>query len=182
MVEDKEVILINPYEVSGPTLSTTKSSFIDNEVDNLMKYMKFIQSPMQMRLFWPPSHYQSLQSRGEQDSDFWKEVATALVDNKHNTEISRNGYPITMFQGRPPHELYLIAIDNWGQVIIGPNKKMVATYMVGELKVLVWFMGTWMLKIEYCYDWYLMDATWTGVKGKDNMISCTAISLSQHLI
>ena len=41
-VEDKEVILIKLYEVSS-SLSTTKSSFIDNEVNNLIKYMKFIQ-------------------------------------------------------------------------------------------------------------------------------------------
>jgi len=42
-----------------------------------------------------------------------------------------------MFQGGPPHELFFIAIDNQGQVIIGPNKKTVATYIVGELEVLV---------------------------------------------
>jgi len=40
-VEDEEVILIKPYEVSS-SLSTTKSSFIDDEVNNLIKYMKFI--------------------------------------------------------------------------------------------------------------------------------------------
>ena len=97
VVEDEEVILIKLYEVSGSVLSTTKLSFIDNEVDNLIKYIKFIQSPMQMRLFWLSPHYQLLQSRGEQDSDFWKEVTMALVDNKHNTETSRNGYPITIF-------------------------------------------------------------------------------------
>ena len=51
VVEDEEVILIKLYEVSGSVLSTTKLSFIDNEVDNLIKYIKFIQSPMQMRLF-----------------------------------------------------------------------------------------------------------------------------------
>jgi len=43
VVEDKEVILIKPYKISESTSSTTKkSSFIDNEVDNLIKYMKFI--------------------------------------------------------------------------------------------------------------------------------------------
>ena len=42
-----------------------------------------------------------------------------------------------MFQGEPLHELYFIAIDNQGQVIIGPNKKTMAMYMVGELEVLV---------------------------------------------
>jgi len=57
-------------------------------------------------------------------------VATAFVENKYNIETSRNRYPINMFQGGPLHELYFIAIDNWGQVIIGPNKKMVAIYVV----------------------------------------------------
>jgi len=61
----------------------------------------------------------------------------AMVESKHNTEISRNGYCINMFQEGPPHKLFFIAIDNQGQVIIGPNKKMVAAYIVGELEVLV---------------------------------------------
>jgi len=39
VVEDEEVILIKPYKVSGSTSSLTKLSFIDNEVDNLMKYI-----------------------------------------------------------------------------------------------------------------------------------------------
>jgi len=92
---------------------------------------------MQTRLFKLLPHYQSLQSREEQDPEFWKEVALAFVNNKHNTETLRNGYPINMYQGGLPHEPYFIAINNRGQVIIGPNKKMVATYVVGELEVLI---------------------------------------------
>ena len=42
-----------------------------------------------------------------------------------------------MFQGGLLHEPFFIAIDNQGQVIIGPNKKTVATYVVEELKVLI---------------------------------------------
>ena len=42
-----------------------------------------------------------------------------------------------MFQGRPLHKPYFITTDNWGQVIIGPNKKTVAMYVVEELKVLI---------------------------------------------
>jgi len=61
----------------------------------------------------------------------------ALVDNKNNTETSRNRYPIKMFQEGPLHEPFFIAIDNWGQVIISSNKKTVAMYVVGELEVLV---------------------------------------------
>ena len=42
-----------------------------------------------------------------------------------------------MFQKGPLHEPYFITIDNQGQVIIGPNKKTVTIYMVGELKMLI---------------------------------------------
>jgi len=42
-----------------------------------------------------------------------------------------------MFQGGPPHELFFIAINNRDQVIIGPNKKTIAMYVVGELEVLM---------------------------------------------
>ena len=133
-----EVILIKPYEVDE-SISMTKFSFINNEVENLIKYMKFIWSPIQTRIFQPPPHYQSLKSRGEQNLEFWKEVAIALVKEKHNTETSWNSYLIAMYQGGPPHKPYFIAIDNRGQAIIGLNKKTVMMYVVGELKVLIWF-------------------------------------------
>ena len=42
-----------------------------------------------------------------------------------------------MYQEGPLHELYFIAINNQSQVIISPNKKMVAMYIVGELEVLI---------------------------------------------
>ena len=68
-VEEEEVILIKPYEVSESS-STKSSSFIDEEIDNLIKYLKFVKSPTQTRIFWPPPHYQLLWSRGEQDPNF----------------------------------------------------------------------------------------------------------------
>ena len=86
-VED-EVILIKPYEIDKST-STTRSSFIDDEVKNLIKYIKFIQYSTQTRIFWPLPHYQSLKFRGEQNPEFWKKVATALVKEKHNMEMSK---------------------------------------------------------------------------------------------
>jgi len=52
-------------------------------------------------------------------------------------DTARNGYQIHIFQRGPPHEPYFIAIDNREQVIIGPGKKIVATYVIGELEVLV---------------------------------------------
>jgi len=42
-VEDEEIILIKPYEVSTVTTSSTsQTSFITDEVENLSKYMKFV--------------------------------------------------------------------------------------------------------------------------------------------
>ena len=93
--------------------------------------------PIQTRIFRPLPHYQSLKSRGEQDFVFWKEVATAFVETKYNTNTSRNRYQIKMFQGGPPHKPYFIAIDNIEQIIIGPSKKIVATHVIGELAVIV---------------------------------------------
>jgi len=137
-IEEEEVILVKPYEVSkSSSLMTSTTSFITDEVKNLLKYMKFVQSPMQTRLFRPLPHYQSLKSRGEENLEFWKEVATAFVNQKHNTETARNGYQIIMFQGGPLHEPYFIAIDNREQAIIRPSKKTVATYVVGELEALI---------------------------------------------
>ena len=40
-VEDKEVILIKPYEVSTMT-SSSSTSFIMDEVKHLLKHMKFV--------------------------------------------------------------------------------------------------------------------------------------------
>jgi len=135
--KDEEVILIKPYEVLTTTSKTIESSFIQNKIKNLERHMKFIHSPTQTRLFKPPPHYQSLWSRGKQNPEFWKEVATAFMEEKHNTETSRNGYPITMYQGEPLYEPYFIAIYNQGQVIISPDKKIVAIHVIGELEILV---------------------------------------------
>jgi len=47
-IEEEEVILVKPYEVSkSSSLMTSTTSFITDEVKNLLKYMKFVQSPMQ---------------------------------------------------------------------------------------------------------------------------------------
>ena len=42
VVEDKEVILVKPYEVSTTISSSSSTSFITDKVENLFKYMKFV--------------------------------------------------------------------------------------------------------------------------------------------
>ena len=165
IVKDEEVILVKPYEVSMTTSSSSRMSFIIDEIKNLLKYMKFVWNPLQTQIFRPLLYYQTLKSRGEQDPTFWKEVAIAFLEKKHNMEISRNRYQIPMFQGGPLHKLYFIAINNMEQIIIGPSKKIVAIHMVRELVVIVWFMGIWMLKWGYCYNWCLLEVAWRRAKG-----------------
>ena len=67
-IKDEEVILIKLYEVTIATLLLmSQTSFITEEVDNLNKYMKFVQTLLQTRIFQPLPHYQLLKFRGEQD-------------------------------------------------------------------------------------------------------------------
>ena len=49
-VKEEEVILIKPYKVLESIL-TKSSSFIDKKINNLLKYMKFVKSPTQTRIF-----------------------------------------------------------------------------------------------------------------------------------
>ena len=58
-VKEEEVILIKLSETSEST-STKSLSFIDEEIDNLLRHMKFVKSLTQTRIFQPPLHYQSL--------------------------------------------------------------------------------------------------------------------------
>jgi len=81
-VENEEVILVQLYEVLSKTTSSSTTSFITDKVENLAKYMKFVKTPSQTRIFRLPPYYQALKSRGEQDLEFWKEVAMAFVDKK----------------------------------------------------------------------------------------------------
>ena len=50
-IENEEIILVQPYEVSSSTTSTLLTSFISDEVENLTKYMKFVKTPSQTRIF-----------------------------------------------------------------------------------------------------------------------------------
>jgi len=50
-IENKEVILVCPYEVLSTTTSSLRTSFITDEIENLVKYMKFVKTPSQTRIF-----------------------------------------------------------------------------------------------------------------------------------
>ena len=49
---------------------------------------------------------------------------------------TRKGFYIQTYIGESPYEPYFIALMLQGKIIIGPTKKMVASYMVGNLVLL----------------------------------------------
>jgi len=50
--------------------------------------------------------------------------------------MSRREFPIEMLTGGPPHKPFLITLTLQGEIIIGPTKKLVASYVVGDLEFL----------------------------------------------
>ena len=98
--------------------------------------MKFIQTLIQTTPFYLPPHYKSLQLQGEQDKQYWKEIAIAFLKKKHNADITRKDFPIEIYMGGLPYEPYFITLTLWGQIIIEPTKKLVVTYVVGDLVLL----------------------------------------------
>ena len=89
-----------------------------------------------MVLFYPPPHYKSIWPQEEQDKQFWNKIAIKFFKKKYNTDIIRKKFLIEMYIGELPHKPYFIALTLQEQIIVGPTKKMVASYMVGDLALL----------------------------------------------
>jgi len=98
--------------------------------------MKFLQALVKTTPFYPPPHYKSLQSNKEQDKQYWKEVAIKFLKQKHNADTTRQGFSIEMYIGGLLYKLYFIALTLQGEIIIELMKKLVASYMVGDLAIL----------------------------------------------
>ena len=60
-IQDEEVLLYKPYQVDPLKPKTPEPIFIQNEINNLKRYMKYMQAPTMITLFYLPPHYKSLQ-------------------------------------------------------------------------------------------------------------------------
>jgi len=89
-----------------------------------------------MMLFYPLPHYKSLWPQGEQNEQYWNEIAIVFLEKKHNVDMTWKGFSIEMYTGGPPHKPYFITLTLQDKIIIKPTKKMVASYMVGDLVLL----------------------------------------------
>ena len=55
-IQDEEVFLYKPYDVDLPRPKNPELTFIQDEIKNLEKYMKFMQAPIQTIPSQPPPH------------------------------------------------------------------------------------------------------------------------------
>ena len=65
-IQNEEVFLYKPYK-EPPWLKTPEPIFIQDKINNLEKYMKFIHSSVKTMLFSPLPYYKSIQLTEEQD-------------------------------------------------------------------------------------------------------------------
>ena len=113
-IQDEKVLLYKPYKVDSLKFKTPKLIFIQDKIENLEKFMKFMQAPIQTTQFYLPHYYKSLQLQGEQDEQYQKEIAVTFFEKKHNADTTRKGFPIEIYIGGLPHEPYFIVLTLQG--------------------------------------------------------------------
>ena len=90
--------------------------------------MKYMQSWVKIILFYPLPYYKSLCPQGEQDKQYWNEIAIEFLKKKYNTDTTRKRFPIEMYIRGLPYEPYFIVLTlqgksssdqlkNWSQLI-----------------------------------------------------------------
>ena len=87
-------------------------------------------------LFYLPLHYKFLWPQGEQNEQYWNEIAVEFLKHKHNANTMRKRFPIEIYTGGPLYESYFITLNLQGKIIIGPTKKLVILHVVGDLAFL----------------------------------------------
>jgi len=75
------------YNLSSKSSSPKNSepTFVQDKVNNLEKYMKFLQALVKTTIFYQLPYYKSLQLNEEKNEQYWKEVAIKFLKQKHNT-------------------------------------------------------------------------------------------------
>ena len=111
---------------------------IKEGINNFKKKLKILQSPTKTIPFLPLTHYKFIQSDEEKNIQYWNEIATEFVKQKYNTNTSYQEFPIKIYTGEPPHELFFIVCILQGTIVIGPTKKLVVLYMIRDLAFLDW--------------------------------------------
>jgi len=90
-IQEEEVLLYKPYDILSKSSKpkTLEPTFIQDKINNLKKYMRFLQSPVKTVLFYPPPHCKSLWPKEEQDKQYWNKIAIKFLKQKHNADMTR---------------------------------------------------------------------------------------------
>jgi len=80
IVQDEEVLLYKPYNISSSSLSSSKILSLDGQmlqdkINNLEKALKTLQSSVKTIPLTPPSHYKTIQTNGEKNRTYWNNIA-----------------------------------------------------------------------------------------------------------
>ena len=98
--------------------------------------MKYMQLLVKTIPFYLPPHYKFIWPQGEQDKQYCNKIAIKFLKLNHNANMTGKGFPIEMYMRGLPHEVYFIVLILQGQIIMGFIKKMVTSYVVGDLVLL----------------------------------------------
>jgi len=143
--EEEEVILIclfpPPDDKSTTTLSSNESivsasenpnTQLSEEIDNLITSLKRFKALSNVTCFLPPAGYHIISRNGEKSSRYWNWIVKGLLESKQNSKIVRRGFKIPLYTGGPPHEPWFILEAADEGYIVGPQKKLVVIYAMGE--------------------------------------------------
>jgi len=102
------------------------------EIDNLVTFLKQFKVPNNITCFLPPAGYRTISRNGENSSRYWNWIVKGLIESKQNSETVQRGFKIPLYAGVPPHKSWFIAEAPDEGYIVGPQKKSVAIYTMGE--------------------------------------------------
>ena len=137
VIQDKEIFPYKLYAtLSKPTIS--ELVFMQEEINNLEKVLKTLQSPTKTIPFLLLSYYKTIQQNREKNIQYWKEIIAEFIKQKHNLYTSQQEFPIKIYSEELPHELFFIVLMLWEEIVIKPTKKLTVSYVVGNLAFLDW--------------------------------------------
>jgi hypothetical protein len=151
-VEEKEKEVAKPHEVEAmdedddiPPLPIITPSILSHspqgsvtptmaeEVDHLEAFLNmYYTTPTKVVRFHPPQGYRSLKKGGEKDTRYWHNILDVFMDIADVTSTTRKGISIAMLQGGPPHAPFFICEYQSGGYVVGPSKKRLACYAIGD--------------------------------------------------
>ena len=83
------MFLYKLYAISSePSRPTPEPILLKEEVDNLEKALKTLQSSIKTIPFLSPAYYKIIQQDREKNIQYWKEIVAKFIKQKHNLDTS----------------------------------------------------------------------------------------------